>query len=657
MASVTDGADNNILKKYELEAKLKEEKELMSRGLLRDDNPLDLSSAFDEFLEACRRGDLRRCQELISAGVNINGKDKFDYTPLIIASLCGHFELVRLLLESGALAERNTFQGERAIYNALSDRIRNLLLQYDYSKSTDPLQPWSSHITSLLYKETPTTSDITITSANETFRLHKLLLASRTPYFREKLTTSPDLSTWKLPPNIPVEAFVVVKNYLYLDELPRDLVPPFSSASEEEVFKGIDKLCKHFELEKLWEAVLSADDRRLARNRYQDEVERAHKQVEAFFRETVLKHKMVLETKKVGNIKWPHDNAMFADCILRADEQGDDDEEEEEAVQSNGLPLGPVASDTARGAGEARRSNKSVLYPAHKAFLIRSPYFERMFSSGFLESKTEEFLHVITVDCSPEVLEIILGFLYTDKADCPLDLGLELLYVSDMLLLDRLKTKAAAAISNLGNGNNNALVDRTHLEQAQKDEQQQHADDEGNGSTHTVHDSEPINVYDVMRAAWDLRIQRLEEFCARYIANRLEDYIDEEDFAELIRESASRIKRREETDTIELLDDIRYYLSERFRLRFEDAGLEETFEEEDEVLLDADGNPIPKEEVPAGDAADVVGGQDGNVPANAVVVRTLDGEVVEDEFDADAMNYQILLQKIDGMLERLKLDA
>jgi ankyrin repeat protein len=33
---------------------------------------------------ACRRGDLRRCQELISEGVNINGKDRFDYTPLII---------------------------------------------------------------------------------------------------------------------------------------------------------------------------------------------------------------------------------------------------------------------------------------------------------------------------------------------------------------------------------------------------------------------------------------------------------------------------------------------------------------------------------------------------------------------------------------------
>jgi hypothetical protein len=38
-------------------------------------------------------------------------------------------------------------------------------------------------------------------------------------------------------------------------------------------------------------------------------------------------------------------------------------------------------------------------------------------------------------------------------------------------------------------------------------------------------------------------------------------------------------------------------------------------------------------------------------------IRTLDGEIVEDEFDADALNYQILLRKIDDLLERLKLDA
>jgi hypothetical protein len=72
------------IRKDELEAKIKEERELVRSGELREENPLDLSPEFEEFLQACRRGDLRRCQEMISTGVNINGKDQFDYTPLII---------------------------------------------------------------------------------------------------------------------------------------------------------------------------------------------------------------------------------------------------------------------------------------------------------------------------------------------------------------------------------------------------------------------------------------------------------------------------------------------------------------------------------------------------------------------------------------------
>lgn len=73
-----------VLRKHELEVKLKDDLELVRSGVLREENPLDTSDDFNELLQACRRGDLRRTQELISEGVNLNGKDKFDYTPLII---------------------------------------------------------------------------------------------------------------------------------------------------------------------------------------------------------------------------------------------------------------------------------------------------------------------------------------------------------------------------------------------------------------------------------------------------------------------------------------------------------------------------------------------------------------------------------------------
>ncbi|KAH6686925.1 BTB/POZ domain-containing protein [Plectosphaerella plurivora] len=632
-----------VLNKGALEAQLRDEHELIQSGVLRDENPLDVSEGFNQLIQASRRGDLKTCQELISAGVNINGKDKFDYTPLIIASLCGHYELVELLLESGALAERHTFQGERCIYNALNDRIRNLLLAYDYSKSTDPLQPWSTHITSLLSRDFPKTSDINLLAASDSFHLHKFILASRSPYFRRKFSEASHTTSWNLPATIPADAFRLVLRYLYLGDIPKDLVDPRSMATEEEVLISADKISKQLEVEKLWEAILTTD-RRLARQKYQDEVERAQEQITDFFHEKVLGHKMTVDATRIHEVKWQKGNAIFADCLLSAVEADDETETNSDTapVLSTAIPIGPAAA-----AAEPRKTRRAVLYPVHKAMLLRSPYFETMFASEFKEAQEAENLHVITVDCTPEVLQVVLTFLYTEKLDFKLDIALDVLYTADMLFLEKLKTKAAQAISTLGSGNSNALIDRTHGA----------ADENGEG------EMEPLNIYDVIHAAWDLRVQRLEEFAARYLAHRLEDYIDEEDFADLIKESADRLKTREETDTIELLDDIRYYLSERFRLRFEDAGLDEIMDEEGELnaatvaaLADAAGEGSEAEvkdevlKVPEPQLQPEVLEEDGGV-------TTLDGSAVRDEFESDAINYQILLGKIDTILERLKLDA
>ncbi|GJN69334.1 hypothetical protein PLICBS_003382 [Purpureocillium lilacinum] len=702
-----------VLRKHELEGKLGEESALIKSGVLRDENPLDQSPEFQDFLLACRHGDLRKCQELIGLGVNINGKDKFDYTPLIIASLCGHYELVQLLLESGALAERNTFQGERCIYNALNDRIRNLLLQYDFSKTSDPYVYWSTHISSLLTRTLPQTSDITLVAGDREFNLHKFLLASRTPYFRSRLEAQPETATWNLAPTIPVEALQIALRYVYLGDLPRDIVPAGSPISEEDVAKGLDKVSKQLEVEQLWEAIMAGGDRRLARQRFQDEEERALGQIRDFFRRHVLGGKMVVDTERAGDIKWSYDNSAFADVLLRADELDEDDDEGAAAqatptLNGQGIPIG-----TASG---GKKPRKSALYPVHKAMLIRSEYFDKMFSGDFVESRRSEHLRVIKIDCSPAVLELVLTFLYTENTNCPLEHALDLLYAADMLFLDSLKSKAAVAISTLGSGTRNALVDRTHAHASANGDANLNVNGDAgklqNGGAGTpgvngadmaatttttpppAPEMEPINIYDVIHAAWDLRVQRLEEFAARYLATRLEDYIDDPDFQELIRESASRIHRREETDTIELLDDIRYYLSERFRLRFEDTGLDEVMPDDDGEIDPAMAAALADRSAEMADAAAAAAAatttdttQDGldakpkpaqqsngtavtepaqaqiaeqegyHVAADDNAMRTLDGATAEDEFASDAINYQILLGKIDAMLDRLKLDA
>ncbi|KAJ4405619.1 hypothetical protein N0V91_005137 [Didymella pomorum] len=630
----------DVKKKYELEAALATEAQAISSGQLKEENPLDLSDDFRLFCEACRRGDEKVCQELISKGVNINARDKYDYTPLILASLCGHYEVIRLLLENGALCERDTFQGERCLYNALNDRIRNLLLSYDYAKSTNPLQPLAAHITSLLTRPSPKTADIAITAFDQTFHLHKFLLAARSPYFARKLAAAPSTTSWKLPDKIPAESLGMALQYLYFQEVSiRRALMGLSDEQELVVLNGIDKIGKQLEIERLFEDITEIDDRRRLRQRRADELSRGRNQMDEWFQNNIVKHKRVVDTDKVENIKWDRDNSIFADILLRAD----DDEEPGQsgtlttAVRTtngalNGLPVGPRQS---RSPSRQRKPRRSTVYPAHRAMLLRSEYFLTMFSSEFKEAQETQHLQIVTVDCSPAVLETILTFMYTERADFGLDIAIDVLFAADMLFIDKLKQRAAIIISALGAGQSAVESDNPR------------------GETDA---DEVVDIYEVLQAGWETKVQRLEEFAARYIAYRLEHYIDEPEFAQIVQESANRVKARQETDTVELVDDIRYYLSERFRLRFEDSGLDEMMDEQAAIRAAEQDLGLPVDDLSLNDKK-----QEQAVPVEqqiaAGAIRTLDGEPVGDEFLQDAQNYQILLGKIDSLLEKLNLDA
>ncbi|KAG2418972.1 hypothetical protein HFD88_002075 [Aspergillus terreus] len=647
--------ERTVLRKDQLEISLHNEQKLIKEGTIKDDNPLDLSEPFRELCNACRKGDLKVCQEKITEGVNINARDPYDYTPLILASLCGHYEVVQLLLESGALCERDTFQGERCLYNALNDRIRNLLLEYDYSKSTDPLQPLAAHISSLLTRDQPKTSDIVVTASEESLYLHKFILAARSPYFQNKLATAPETTTWKLPSMIPPQAFGAAIKYLYLGEAPRELRSgPGTGFTETEVFAGLDKIAKHLEIRTLVDSIIDSGDRRLARQRRTMEIAKGRDQLEGWYRENVLRNKMVVDTSKADDVKWDRDNAIFADVLLRADELPDEEEEDNDVQEEPGktnsgsLPIG-LSETVSR---TKQRCHKSVLFPCHRAMLLRSEFFQTMFMSPFREAHMKDHLNIINVDCSPDVLEIILTFLYTERADFSLDIAVDVLFAADMLFIEKLKTKAAVVISTLGSGN---------MSQAEAAKTRGTQDDD-------------LDIYAIIRAAWMTRVQRLEEFAARYLAYRLEAHIDSPEFAELIQESASRIQSRQETDSIELLDDIRFYLGERFRLRFDDAGIEEMMEEERQQQQNGDANGINESIEEVADKVEAIdlskGSSDGIEEAKVMpeqhlqktqgddhIIRTLNGDIAVDEFDKDAMNYEILMEKLDRILENLNLDA
>jgi hypothetical protein len=305
--------------------------------------------------------------------------------------------------------------------------------------------------------------------------------------------------------------------------------------------------------------------------------------------------------------------------------------------------------------------------------LLRSEFFLAMFSSGFREAQVTDYLHVVSVDCSPEILEIILTYLYTEKADFGLDVAVDVLFAADLLIIERLKAKAAVVISTLGNG----AIAKPQPEEGPREQKQECSDGEREEAKREL--EEPIDVYEITRAAWLTRVQRLEEFAARYLAYRLEYHIETLDFEQLVLESASRIQKRQETDSIELIDDIRYYLSERFRLRFEDSGIEDMLEEEEkqngskqDEYVDPGTVEVStassKPKTPEDEGVDVSsdGAYANKQPERRLVddsentgpvIRTLDGGIAGDEFARDAMDYQILLNKLDRLLEKLNLDA
>ena len=312
-----------------------------------------------------------------------------------------------------------------------------------------------------------------------------------------------------------------------------------TSEEDQAVLTGIDKLSRQLEIGNIFENILDTD-RRLARQRRTEEVERGRNQFDEWFRRNVLDHQVSIDSDKVDSFQWDRQNNLFADVLLCAkdpqdesqqiEDPADSDTTSESASQINGIPVGPSARVEAPSGRKT-----SILFPAHRAMLLRAEYFSAMFSSQFREAQPTQYLPIVHLDCSPAVLSIILTYLYTEHANFGLELAVDVLFAADLLFIERLKVKAAMKISTLGNGAASVV--------------------ESNNPRGVTDIEDIIDVYDVVRAGWDTRMHRLEEFGARYIAYRLERYIHEPEFKELVRESAARIQKRQETDTVELIDE------------------------------------------------------------------------------------------------------
>uniref|UniRef100_A0A8C1F399 Ankyrin repeat and BTB (POZ) domain containing 1 n=1 Tax=Cyprinus carpio carpio TaxID=630221 RepID=A0A8C1F399_CYPCA len=163
----------------------------------------------------------------------------------------------------------------------------------------------------------------------------------------------------------------------------------------------------------------------------------------------------------------------------------------------------------------------------HKAFFCaRSDYFKALLEDHFSEGETLQVhpsIPVITLhDVSHDLFTRILYYIYSDNTQLSHENVYEVLCVADMYLLPGLKRLC--------------------------------------GRTLAVLLSEE-NVLHMWKTAKLFRLSRLEDQCTEYMARIIERLVERPEFADMIREDAGNVAARQETDSIPLVDEIRFHIT------------------------------------------------------------------------------------------------
>lgn len=161
----------------------------------------------------------------------------------------------------------------------------------------------------------------------------------------------------------------------------------------------------------------------------------------------------------------------------------------------------------------------------HKSFFCgRSDYFKARVSDHFCEdSLSEENFPVLTLtDIDVQVFVQVLYYIYQDTCQLTEENVYDVMCAGDLYLLPGLKRYCANMMAQ-------------YL---------------------TVSD-----VIMILRTARMFNLPRLEDQCAEFMAKNLEQILDLEEFEQLVKEDASEIKSREQTDSIDIIDSIRFHMT------------------------------------------------------------------------------------------------
>ncbi|KAJ3040790.1 Ankyrin repeat and BTB/POZ domain-containing protein 1 [Rhizophlyctis rosea] len=568
-----------------------------------EDHPL-----FMTLCEECRKGDVQKVKFLVETEeVPINRRDKWDCVPLYYAALCGHVDLVKYLLQAGAHCDPNTFEGERCLYGALTDEIRNILRASRLTKAIDTASDYALFTYALWSLPQDHCPDISFNLPHamlppslSVFPAHRVILSARSPFFLLNLLMRWSGSSNRMVPvrhhRVHPQTLRATLLYLYTGQAARD-VPP--EQLEDWVF-----LCKQWKMSELvgfvQDMIKANADERLVKSKAAREaimvrdVRGVQRDIGTLLwwilhagKRWVIEEWWRIKRGQAVVAEWDVAGAMdklasFKDrTILRL--WGT----EEDILAANAAPdrpklwAGPREStqngldtvppeDIEMGLALLTASDPDVIvevagthFPCHRAFLQRSEYFGALLSGRFAEAhddfiNTKEPHPPTKIDLtasipSPEVFGCILEFIYTDRTTLLSATSAHAtLETADLLLLPRLTSRVQTYIISL-----------PYLPSP--------------------------GPYALLRTAWALNLHRLEQHVTRHFAREMLTEGKKDDFRELIRESAESIVSRQETDTVIFVDDLRFWLAR-------ECGIEEGEEmwEDTDALVDEGVLPASK---------------------------------------------------------------
>ncbi|GAU91949.1 hypothetical protein RvY_04105 [Ramazzottius varieornatus] len=480
------------------------------RGAGRLSKPRDSSAKArgmeqNELFVACRHGNLDKLKILVEErDVELNIRDMWDSTPLYYACLCGHTDVVRYLLEQGARCDADTFDGERCLYGALTNDIRQLLLQHKAITSQTIRRNQYEEFLRLLL-ENHHYADVAFEVHGQHFAYHRCVLAARSEYFREQFA-----GKWRNRdvirnnhPLVDPTAFRAVLSYIYTGRLEVNV----------SLVDDCLLLAKQFRLDTLY-ARLSKE-----------------KNNAKFF----VKTKFLVKTKfstiviepQVGLNELHFNFGNLALQTLPKDLQYVYEPEVNSPFpeEPRNAVVGGADDDNWKHLADVVFSVGDAEFHCHKAFVCnRSEYLRALVSDHFHESKVNEAgvpiveLHNISVS----TFVAIIFFMYQDFATVSVENVMDVVATAEEFFLPGLKKLCGAVIAE---------------------------------------NLDSSCVLPVLKTARVLRLPRLETACIEYIANNLEASIRDPALSDLIVEDANEVKNREDTDTIDIIDDIRYFIS------------------------------------------------------------------------------------------------